>query len=375
MIISASRRTDIPAFYGDWFIERIKAGSVSVKNPFNSKIVRKVLLNPDAVDCIVFWTKDPGPFMDKLLLLGQYSYYFLFTLTPYDQTLEKNVPPKKELIRTFRKLSGLIGEARVIWRYDPIIYADGINMDYHIKNFEFLARELHRHTTKCIISFLCMYNKCRKKLQGTGARELTEDEMYALSAQIADIAHSYSLEIQACAVKTDLSSVRILRKADLSSVPILRKAGLSSVPILRKAGLSSVPILRKADLSSVRILRKADLSSVPILRKADLSSVPILRKADLSACGIYPGSCIDKALIEKITGKKLETGRDKNQRKECNCYESFDIGQYNTCRHNCLYCYANKGDSTHVLNTAAVPANNTADHLITKNMGAVPLKI
>jgi hypothetical protein len=342
MIISASRRTDIPAFYGDWFIERIKAGSVSVKNPFNSKIVRKVLLNPDAVDCIVFWTKDPGPFMDKLLLLGQYSYYFLFTLTPYDQTLEKNVPPKKELIRTFRKLSGLIGEARVIWRYDPIIYADGINMDYHIKNFEFLARELHRHTTKCIISFLCMYNKCRKKLQGTGARELTEDEMYALSAQIADIAHSYSLEIQACAVKTDLSSV---------------------------------PILRKAGLSSVRILRKADLSSVPILRKADLSSVRILRKAGLSACGIYPGSCIDKALIEKITGKKLETGRDKNQRKECNCYESFDIGQYNTCRHNCVYCYANKGDSTHVLNTAAVPANNTADHLITKNMGAVPLKI
>jgi hypothetical protein len=296
MIISASRRTDIPAFYGDWFIERIKAGSVSVKNPFNSKIVRKVLLNPDAVDCIVFWTKDPGPFMDKLLLLGQYSYYFLFTLTPYDQTLEKNVPPKKELIRTFRKLSGLIGAARVIWRYDPIIYADGINMDYHIKNFEFLAKELHGHTTKCIISFLCMYNKCRKKLQGTGARELTEDEMYALSAQMADIASSYGITVEACAVKTDLS-----------------------------------------------------------------------------ACGIYPGSCIDKALIEKITGKKLDIGRDKNQRKECNCYESFDIGQYNTCRHNCLYCYANKGDSAHVFNAAAVPIRVQSTGLSqTKNMGAVP---
>ncbi len=309
MIISASRRTDIPAFYGDWFIERIKAGSVSVKNPFNSKIVRKVLLNPDAVDCIVFWTKDPGPFLDKLELLRQYSYYFLFTLTPYDKELEKNVPPKKELIGTFRKLSGMIGEARVIWRYDPIIYTDSINMDYHIKNFEFLAKELHGHTTKCIISFLCMYNKCRKKLQGTGARELTEDEMYALSANIADIAYSYGIAVEACAVKTDLSSVRILRKAGLSSVRILRKAGLS-------------------------------------------------------ACGIYPGSCIDKTLIEKITGKKLETGRDKNQRKECNCYESFDIGQYNTCRHNCLYCYANKGDSAHISGT--VP-------LTTKNMGAVPL--
>jgi hypothetical protein len=293
MIISASRRTDIPAFYGDWFIERLKAGSVSVKNPFNSKIVRKVLLNPDAVDCIVFWTKDPGPFMNKLALLEQYSYYFLFTLTPYDKTLERNVPPKNELIGTFRRLSGMIGEARVIWRYDPIIYTDSINMDYHIKNFEFLAKELHRHTTKCIISFLCMYNKCRKKLKGTGARELTEDEMYALSANIADIARSYGITVEACAVKTDLS-----------------------------------------------------------------------------ASGIYPGSCIDKALIEKITGKILETGRDKNQRKECNCYESFDIGRYNTCRHNCLYCYANKGDSAHVSGT--VPEWGLSP---TKNMGAVPLTI
>ena len=286
MIISASRRTDIPAFYGEWFIDRIKTGSVSVKNPFNSKIVRKVLLNPDAVDCIVFWTKDPGPFLNKLALLGQYSYYFLFTLTPYDKSLEKNVPPKNELIDTFRKLSGIIGETRVIWRYDPIIYTDSINMDYHIKNFEFLAKELQGHTTKCIISFLCMYNKCRKKLQGTGARELTEDEMYALSSKIADIALSCGIAVEACAVKTDLS-----------------------------------------------------------------------------ACGINPGSCIDRTLIEKITGKKLEMGRDKNQRKECNCYESFDIGQYNTCRHNCLYCYANKGD-----NKEPVP-------LITKNMGAVPLTI
>jgi DNA repair photolyase len=285
MIISASRRTDVPAFYGEWFIDRIKAGSVSVKNPFNSKIVRKVFLNPDAVDCIVFWTKNPGPFIDKLKLLGEYSYYFLFTLTPYDKALERNVPSKKELIGTFRKLSGMIGEERVIWRYDPIIYTGDINMDYHVKNFEFLAGKLHGYTTKCIISFLCMYTKCRKKLEGTGARELNEYEMHALSAKIADIARSYGISTEACAVKTDLS-----------------------------------------------------------------------------AFGIYPSSCIDKALIEKITGKKLETGRDKNQRKECNCYESFDIGQYNTCYHNCLYCYANKRDSAHnkrdsahILRSAPVP--------------------
>lgn len=264
MILSASRRTDIPSFYGEWFINRINKGFLFVRNPFNPAVVYKININPGIVDCIVFWTKNPNSFIDKLPFLEKYKYYFLFTVTPYDRTLEKNLPDKKNIINTFRILSGKIGEERVIWRYDPVIYTDKINMDYHLENFKYLCKELHKYTTKCIISFIHMYNKCKRNLNGTGARELADEEMFVISEKMVQIANNYNIKIETCANKTDLS-----------------------------------------------------------------------------ACGISPGSCIDKKLIEKIVGRNLNISKDKNQRKECNCFESVDIGVYNTCLHNCLYCYAN----------------------------------
>ncbi len=264
MIISASRRTDIPSFYGEWFISRINRGYLFVRNPFNNTVVYRIDLNPDIVDCIVFWTKNPGSFLDKLKFLKQYNYYFLFTVTPYDKSLEKNLPDKKDIINTFRILSDRLGEERLIWRYDPVIYTSEINIDYHTRNFEYLSGQLHRHTRKCIISFIHMYSKCRRNLQGTTARELTEEEIYALSEKMVQIAVSYNIKIESCAIRTDLSGY-----------------------------------------------------------------------------GINPGSCIDKTLIGKIAGKNLNIGKDRNQRKECRCFESIDIGVYNTCLNNCLYCYAN----------------------------------
>jgi hypothetical protein len=273
MIISASRRTDIPSFYGEWFINRINEGFLFVRNPFNNSVVYRVDINPDVVDCIVFWTKNPKPFLDKLQFLGQYNYYFLFTVTPYDKTLEKNLPDKKEIINTFRLLSDRIGGGKVIWRYDPVIYTDRINMDYHLKSFEYISKALSGHTGKCIISFIHMYSKCERNLKGTYARELTADEMYDMAKIMVQIAGSYNIEIESCALKTDLSPY-----------------------------------------------------------------------------GINPGSCINKTLIEKITGKQLRIGKDKNQRKECNCFESIDIGAYNTCLNNCLYCYANYNFETVIQN-------------------------
>ncbi len=264
MIISASRRTDIPSFYGEWFINRINKGFLFVRNPFNNTVVYRIDINPDIVDCIVFWTKDPKSFLDKLQFLNQYNYYFLFTVTPYNTTLEKHLPDKKEIINTFRILSGKLGKEKVIWRYDPVIYTNKISMDYHLKHFEYLVKELSGHTSKCIISFIHMYNKCQRNLKGTNAREVTADEMFAISKNMVQIANKFNIKIESCALKTDLS-----------------------------------------------------------------------------AYGINPGSCIDKTLIEKITGRHLNIAKDKNQRKECNCFESIDIGVYNTCLHNCLYCYAN----------------------------------
>ena len=123
MIVSASRRTDIPAFYSDWFFRRLEEGYLYVKNPMNPRQVSKILLSPDTVDCFVFWTKDPGPMMERLSVLNRlgYPYYFQFTLTPYGTDVEPGVPHKNELVRTFRELSCRLGPERVIWRYDPVL--------------------------------------------------------------------------------------------------------------------------------------------------------------------------------------------------------------------------------------------------------------
>ncbi|MCP4728093.1 MAG: DUF1848 domain-containing protein, partial [bacterium] len=115
MHLSASRRTDIPAFFGEWFLNRLKTGYVMTRNPFNPEQVSRMTLSPDVIECIVFWTKDPANFIGELDTLDDlgYKYYFLFTLTPYDKTLETDLPDKNEVIDTFRRLSDRIGNEKV----------------------------------------------------------------------------------------------------------------------------------------------------------------------------------------------------------------------------------------------------------------------
>lgn len=121
MIINASRRTDIPAFYSDWFLNRIKEKFVLVPNPFNPGMISRIDLNPALVDCIVFWTKNPTPMLSRLDELQDYKYYFQFTLNPYGKELENNLPDITGRIETFKRLADTIGREKVIWRYDPIL--------------------------------------------------------------------------------------------------------------------------------------------------------------------------------------------------------------------------------------------------------------
>ena len=121
MILSVSRRTDIPAFYADWLFHRLRAGFVCVRNPVNPRKISKIQLSPDVVDGIVFWTKNPAPMLPRLQELKRYAYYFQFTLTPYGKDIEPNLPVKLKLMSAFRRLSDQIGPERVIWRYDPIL--------------------------------------------------------------------------------------------------------------------------------------------------------------------------------------------------------------------------------------------------------------
>ena len=209
MIISCSRRTDIPAFYSGWFMNRIREGFVQVRNPMNAKQVRRVSLAPEEVDCMVFWTKDPAPLLDKLHLIKDYTYYFQFTLTPYDKDIEPHLPPKDQIMDTFVRLSDRIGPKRVIWRYDPILLSERITINNHLDQFGKMAGRLAGHTEKCIISFIDMYRHISSRMTGLSVRPPADSEMRHLAQGMAGIVRSSGMVMETCTEKIDLSDLGI----------------------------------------------------------------------------------------------------------------------------------------------------------------------
>ncbi|MGX1983241.1 uncharacterized protein DUF1848 [Thermolongibacillus altinsuensis] len=216
MIISASRRTDIPAFFSKWFMERIRSGYYVKVNPYNSKQKKMVSLAVEDVDVIVFWTKNPKPLMPHLKTLDElgYRYYFQFTLNDYPKALEPSVPSLKSRIQIFKDLSNLIGAEKVIWRYDPIIISNETTVNDHIERFERIAAEIGPYTKRVVISFLDMYGKVEAKLKklreehGLVFTDITSPdyraELHRLMNHFATVASRYSLEMYSCAEKMDL---------------------------------------------------------------------------------------------------------------------------------------------------------------------------
>ena len=265
MILSVSRRTDIPNYYSEWFINRIKEGYLYVKNPMNAHQISKIDLSPDVVDCIVFWTKNPVNMLDKLDELRPYQYYFQITLTGYGKDVEPGLPDKNRvLIPAFRELSEKIGKKRTIWRYDPILINEKYTKEYHYRAFRKIAEQLHEHTDRVIISFVDLYAKTQRNTAGLHIENTENGEMLEIAGNLAAIAHEFGLQIESCAEAIDLESV-----------------------------------------------------------------------------GVAHGHCIDKDLIEELIGCPIRGDKDKNQRPECGCLESVEVGAYNTCRNGCKYCYAN----------------------------------
>ena len=265
MILSVSRRTDIPNYYSEWFINRMKEGYLYVRNPMNIHQVSKINLSPQVVDCIVFWTKNPLPMLDKLHDLQNYKYYFQFTLTSYGRDIEPNLPDKrKQIIGTFCRLSSEIGKEKVIWRYDPIIFTDRYTEEYHIKAFQAIAEALKGYTDKVVISFVDLYAKTKKNMKGINIVNPESIRFEKFVSKLSEIARENKMKIAACA-----------------------------------------------------------------------------EEIDLTPYGIEHNCCIDRELIENIIGCKINAKKDKNQRGECGCIESIEIGTYNTCRTGCKYCYAN----------------------------------
>jgi DNA repair photolyase len=276
MIISASRRTDIAAFYSQWFMNRIRAGSVQVRNPFNARQIKEVSLKPDDVDVIVFWTRNPAKMMKHLDELDDngFRYYFQFTITGFPRLIEKSVPSMEKAVEMFGALSERLSPERVIWRFDPILLNTLVDENEHLKLFQDIAEQLEGFTKRVVISFADYYGKVSRNLNrlthpidGNKIKfsDITQDQqtLEPFVTDLVQVAQQHKLEIQSCAEDIDLAHL-----------------------------------------------------------------------------GIPDGKCIDDSLINQTFGLNLDVKKDKGQRKSCGCIQSIDIGQYNTCLHGCSYCYA-----------------------------------
>lgn len=207
MIISASRRTDIPAFYADWFFNRLKEGFVVTQNPFNANQLSKISLDSSVVDAIVFWTKDPRPMISRLdeLDASGIAYYFQYTITPYGKDLEPHLPANKTpLIEAFHALSKKLGADRVIWRYDPILFSEKYTMGFHERAFRRCASLLSGSTKKCIISFLDMDYNNTKAIDKLGIRDGSTEEKNETASLFSRIAAEYDISVETCAEEIDL---------------------------------------------------------------------------------------------------------------------------------------------------------------------------
>lgn len=263
MILSVSRRTDIPRFYFDWFINRLKEGYLLVRNPMNFHQVSHIKLSPQTIDFIVFWTKDPAPMLNKLQFLEPYPYYIQFTINAYDKLIEQNLPSKEKLIDTFKKLSEKIGPSRMVWRYSPVLLTSKYTPEFHLDFFAKLCESLRGSTEKCNLSFIDMYSKIERRMKILGITEPDFDQKIYLSNEFKNIAEAHDINLGACG------------------------------------------------------------------------------NLDLEAAKIDKATCIDGNLIAKILNKKINIKKDPNQRGDCYCMPSIDVGTYDTCLNGCEYCYAN----------------------------------
>lgn len=268
MILSASKRTDIPAFYGEWFMNNLRKGEFLVRNPLFQKKVSRIPVDPLNVECIVFWTKNPQPFFKYLEELERnYRFYFTYSLNDYPYTIERRLPSLKQRIENFVDLSKRLGADRVIWRYDPIMFAEGIGVEYHLRAFSDLAKELQGFTKRVVISVVDDYSKNHKNMVNAGLRIPERSELDRLMPELVRIAHCYQMQIQSCA------------------------------------------------------------------------------ENNLDAYGIPIGKCVDEQLINQVWNINLVVPAS-NERPGCHCAENVDVGAYNTCLHDCVYCYANTQHST-----------------------------
>ena len=307
VIVSASRSTDIPAFYAAWFFDRLKKGYSAWTNPFNGI---KSYVSYDKARFIVFWSKNPKPLLEHLDYLKErdINCYLQYTLNDYDdERLEKGVPKVAERIETFKALVNKLGKGHVVWRFDPLILTDTIDIDLLLKKIEGIATQLVGYTDKLVFSFadILAYRKVKSNLEAShiNYREWTITEMDQFAARLDEMNKQWGFTIATCGEKIDLDKYHIARNRCVDDDLMIQIAW-------------NDPILMK--FLGVEIHERGT--------------------------SLFGEDAIPEGAIIVDDGHyavKKKNNKDKGQRQFCECIISKDIGEYNTCPHLCEYCYAN----------------------------------
>jgi hypothetical protein len=256
LIISASCRTDIPAFYSEWFFRRLEAGHCTVRNPYSGQSYR-VDLRKKQVDGFVFWTRNFGPMLRRLDELASFGRPFVvqYTVTGYPRAIEAAVIEPQRAIEQIGALAARVHAACPVWRYDPILITSLTPSEYHLENFRDLAARLQGSTDEVVVSFAQMYAKTRRNLDAAAERKLV------LAAELTQIAKQFGLQLTVCT------------------------------------------------------------------------------QPEFVCAGALEARCVDARRLERIGGFPIAAAQ-RGTRPGCACHESRDIGDYDTCPHGCIYCYA-----------------------------------
>lgn len=318
IIVSASRSTDIPTFYADWFVERWKAGYVKWKNPFNGT---PLYISFKDTRVVIFWTKNPKPILKHLDFIDENigNYYFQFTLNDYDKEgFEGNVQKVEHRINTFKELSNRIGKEKVVWRFDPLLLTKELDVKELLRRLESIGNEINQYTSKLVFSFadIGIYKKVENNLKKENINyiEFAPDTMIEFAEGLQKLNQKWNLEIATCAEKFDLNKYGINHNKCIDD-DLMIKLFHQDEKLMKFLGVEFVQHTLFDTDNEIHTTRKI---------------------------------------------------KDKGQRECCGCIMSKDIGEYNTCPHECVYCYANTSKEIALNNYKAHISNPKAETITGK---------
>lgn len=247
MILNTGSRTDIPAYYSEWFFNRISEGFVMTRNPYRPEQVLKYRLDPEVVDVLCFCTKNPEPMLPRLAELERFRQFWFVTLTPYGRETEPYVPDKDRVAESILRLSAAVGRERVGWRYDPIFISEKYDRDFHISAFERFAAKLSGRVSFCVISFIDLYEKTRRNFPQ--AQEVSRDEQEILTRELAGIGRKYGIPVRTCCENAALAKFGVDVSGCMTKAVLEDAVGCRlNVPRAKKSPRAQCDCLLGADI-------------------------------------------------------------------------------------------------------------------------------